>query len=163
MQLNLGAADLNRFLGEARGLTLEYEHGCFRAHCKLPVGGADLVAVPSFRGGTLTMSIPFSHIRGDLTGGFLKHLTSLAWGPIRDMLAGQVADALRVHGLPRDTVEIVQERDDDGEQVGVVRVFMHRVNGWLVLQPWMQPLALSVENMRFLERSVQVDMALKRR
>ncbi len=118
------------------------------------------MAIPAFRRGRLLLTVPFSHIRGELTGGLLKHLTSLAWGPIRDFLQGQIDRLLSEAGLPYDLVSIEQRRDDDGQQLAVIEVSMQRLNGWLAARKWLTPRAVQIEGLKFTDQDVTVDLTL---
>lgn len=156
--VSLHGADLNRLLGQLRGVgPISFQLGCFNVHLKLPMGfGATLVAIPSSTRETVTFSIPFELIRGDRTGGMARMLAGGLWGVIRPQIEKTIQKALRDYGLPPDTVTVEQDRGQDGGKVGKLVVRLQSVNAWLLRQPALNGFKGTVESFWVTESEVNV-------
>ncbi|MGE0494150.1 MAG: hypothetical protein AB7S38_33375 [Vulcanimicrobiota bacterium] len=131
IRLSVDSGLVNGLLARIPDHQLRYEQGCLVGHFKLPVGAATAVIVPACRDSELVFSIPFSQIRGDLTGRFLlSKLTSALWGTISQRIERAVRPVLLRQGLPANTVRLDRRRERDGD-VGEVVVCLSSLNRWL--------------------------------
>ena len=152
--------DLNAFLARVNGCALKYIHGCLEGSVRLPVGTVRLVGVPSQRGDSIVIVLPFCTLEADHLGGLLRHLARLCWSPLHDYMRTRVDELLDRAGLPRDTVDIRQERDEGGEEVGIVQISLPRINALLARRQGNLPWTPRVETVRFERTEVSLGVAL---
>ena len=153
--LGLGGDDLN-LLFHSLGQPVAFEQGCFRMHQKLPLGlGLTFVAVPQSSPGWLVLSIPFDHIRGDRTGGLASMLAGGLWKPLRGEIEKRARKQLAVYGLPLETIRV---EGDSGSKAGRVLIDLQAVNAWLMRRPPSNGLKFCLEDCRFSEYGVDLQL-----
>lgn len=160
--ISIGIPDeeLNAFLARVNGCALKYTHGCLEGSVRLPVGAVRLVGVPSQRGDSIVVVLPFRTLEADHLGGLLRHLARLCWSPLHDYIRSRVDELLDQAGLPRDTVDIRQARDEGGEEVGIVRISLPRVNEWLARRQGNLPWTPRLETVKFEKTKVSLGVAM---
>lgn len=133
---------------------LEYREGVILGKFKLPLGAVTVAMIPACSSSHVTVAIPFSHIKGDITGGFfLSKIVSAFWGTVSKKVESKLYPKLRQLGLPRETVELRKEKVK-GEMVGKVIVSLRAVNRWLAQkEPKLRP---SIQGMEFQSTGVTV-------
>lgn len=130
-QVELDAQLINGFLTQVPGQRIDYRQGCFIGKFKLPLGALTAVIIPSCNGSQLLFAIPFSAIKGDITGKFLlSKLVKAFWGMISKKVEAAVAPQLRKVGLPPHTVKVEKAREKGGD-VGRIVISLLAVNKWL--------------------------------
>lgn len=126
---------INTFLQRVPDQKLEYREACLLGKFKLPLGALTAVIIPSCDGSHLVLSIPFSVIKGDITGKFLlSKLVKAFWGMISKKVEAMAAVELRKHGLPSSTVKVEKGTDKNGD-VGRIVVSLGTINAWLAEKP----------------------------
>lgn len=162
IRLHLSAELLNQILARFPEYRLVYQSGCFTGYFKLPIGGANVVAIPAGQPRAVVLSIPFQQIRGDLTKGFLlSKLAKMAWGSISNMIETQARSALMQAGMPPDTVTVGRQKSQHGD-VGVVTISYDAINQWLARQNTRGAL-IRLHSVFFSPAGVNVELEVSRR
>lgn len=153
-RISLDSDLINTGLHKVPDPKLEFKHGCILGRINVPLGNAavNMVAIPSFNGQYLVVSIPFSEVKGNITGKFfLSKLMSVFWGTISKQVEKMLVPRLQKIGLPRETVSIEKIKDKSGD-VGKIKISMRCVNRWLAgkhpsLTPTITEISFSAEGM----------------
>jgi len=144
-KIQLDTALINSALRRAPEYNLSYRHGCILGQASLPLGAVRFVVVPNFNGTHLVFSIPFSEIKGEITGFLLSKLLGMFWGMIGKQIDAAVLPKLRRLGLPHDTITHEKRKTPQGE-VGQIKVSAEAINWWLSSQhPRLTPSLISME------------------
>lgn len=112
-------------------LNVTYRGGLFQFDYRLPLGSAKGVAVGSFRGSDVVLSVPFRRITASLVGPLAGILTKAFWGNITRLVEKAAGLELQRRGLPRDTIAVSQAHDANGDPAGVITVRLDRIHTWL--------------------------------
>ena len=157
LSASLHSRDLNAVLARLEGVgPISFQMGCFTTHVKLPIGlGITMVAIPQATADAIIFLIPFDQIRGDKTGGMARFLAGGLWGPVQSFLEKKIRKELVSRGLAPETVTLGQGVEA-GTKVGKVLVHLRPLNAWLMGQPPVQGLKVSLASLWAEEQAVQI-------
>lgn len=161
VSIELDTPLINTLLQRVPDQQIEFRQGCLLGRFKLPLGAITAVIIPSCDGSHLVFSIPFSVIKGDITGKFLlSKLIKAFWGMISKKVEAMAAPELRKLGLPPTTIKVEKGKDKNGD-VGRIVVSLNAVNAWLAEKPGR--LTVRVADMAFSPDGARVMAELKSR
>jgi hypothetical protein len=150
--MHFSTDDVNRLIQTriARGTSVVYAHGSFDITHPVPIGLAQLVAVPYLRGGDFEVAIPFSQMSVPVLPNWLTaSVASLVWSPLSTVIEKTAGDWLRRQGLPPGVMTVKKGTDQNGATVGVIAVNMDHVHAWIDRMLASAPVVFRVAAARF--------------